>query len=829
MALDLSKVKARPRAATSLDPEEIFRRLPKKDSSINDLWLGQGDALRAWHKARDKADVAINLNTGAGKTLIGLLIAQSLTNELRGGVAYLCSSIQLVEQTVAKAGTYGIETSQLIKGELTGNAYSSGAGPLITTYQAATHGFSRFRANPPSALILDDAHAADHIIRDQFSVSVERKSAQDVFEAVCHLARPYFESVNKAITFSEIIEGYGDSILLAPSDFARNEAARISRMFLEHGIIEELLSVKFAWEHIKANVQDCAFIFTPRRLTITPPFIPAKAIPAFAHSQRRVYLSATMLAEEAFIRCFGTKVDEVIAPNTPAGECERAILIPQCSRVRYEDIDVAKEVVKNAKTLIVCPSFARAKEKWAEVAEPVASDGLTDVIQNFKSSSAPAKLLLAARYDGVDFPGDACRVMVIDDLPSGISPLERYQYETLRMNNVLRGAIATRVTQAFGRISRGMGDYGVVILTGRRLVDWILVPVNQELLPEFIQKQLSLGVQVSNECSEVTDFVDVRTRCLSRDNEWLITYQSFMDDADSVPAVSSREHAVAAAGAEVKAAMAMWRNDHKGAATALVKVLDSAFSLSPSLGGWYCFWIAHSLHRVGEHDVAREYEERGIGSNFEIPFRRDVVSKGASISPQLSSFCGLFRSVSSSALSFAIDIDGVISELTLRASVTRVEEAMRKLGLALGLNSSRPDNDEGTGPDVCWSLADGAVFVADLKTDKRVDGEYHKKETAQLTDHENWARGRFPEREIVTALIGPRLPVSKQANPSPSHLLLELEPVIGIARSLREVIRSLEDNATPIEIEVLAGKALDAADLRFDILLRQLPFSPLIY
>lgn len=827
MALDLSKVKARPRAATSLDPEEIFRRLPKKDSSINDLWLGQGDALRAWHKTRDKADVAINLNTGAGKTLIGLLIAQSLTNEFRGGVVYLCSSIQLVEQTVAKASAYGIETSQLIKGELTGNAYSTGAGPLITTYQTATNGLSRFRANPPQALILDDAHAADHIIRDQFSVNIDRQSAPDVFEAVCHLAQPYFESVNKAITFAEIIGGYGDSILLAPSDFGRNEAARISRMFLERGIIEELMSVKFAWEHIKANVQDCAFIFTPLRLTITPPFVPAKTIPAFSYSQRRVYLSATMLAEEAFVRCFGAKLDEVIAPNTPAGECERSILIPQCSRVRYEDVDVAKNVIKDAKALVVCPSFARARDKWADFAEPVASDGLTEVIQNFKSTSAPAKLLLAARYDGVDFPGDACRVMVIDDLPSGISPLERYQYEALRMSNVLRGAIATRVTQAFGRISRGMGDYGVVILTGRRLVDWILVPVNQELLPEFIQKQLSLGVQVSNECSEAADFVDMRARCLSRDEEWLITYQSFMDDADSVPAVSSREHAVAVASAEVKAAMAMWRNDHKGAAAALVKVLDQAFSMSPSLGGWYCFWIAHALHRVGEHDAAREYEERGIGSNFEIPFRRDVVFGGASISPQLSSFCGLFRSTSSSALSFAIDIDGVISELTLRASVTRVEEAMRKLGLALGLNSSRPDHDEGTGPDVCWNLVDGTVLIADLKTEKKLDGEYHKKETAQLTDHENWALGRFPGRHVIAAIIGPNLPVSKQANPSPSHLLLELQPVIGIAQSLREVIRSLEANATPIEIESLAEKSFDAAGLRFDALLGRLPFSPL--
>lgn len=54
------------------------------DTNINDLWLGQGDALREWNEHRHKNDIAIVLNTGAGKTLIGLLIAQSLVNETKG-------------------------------------------------------------------------------------------------------------------------------------------------------------------------------------------------------------------------------------------------------------------------------------------------------------------------------------------------------------------------------------------------------------------------------------------------------------------------------------------------------------------------------------------------------------------------------------------------------------------------------------------------------------------------------------------------------------------------------------------------------------------------
>ena len=60
------------------DPIQLFQNLKIKDSAINDLWLAQGDALREWNNKRMSEDIAIALNTGAGKTLVGLIISQSM-------------------------------------------------------------------------------------------------------------------------------------------------------------------------------------------------------------------------------------------------------------------------------------------------------------------------------------------------------------------------------------------------------------------------------------------------------------------------------------------------------------------------------------------------------------------------------------------------------------------------------------------------------------------------------------------------------------------------------------------------------------------------------
>jgi replicative superfamily II helicase len=103
MAFNFGSIKPPATNIGPVDPIHIFRGLRVRDAAINDLWLGQADALQPWHEHRALKDVAIGLNTGAGKTLVGLLIAQSLVNETRGKILYACNSIQLVEQTRDKA------------------------------------------------------------------------------------------------------------------------------------------------------------------------------------------------------------------------------------------------------------------------------------------------------------------------------------------------------------------------------------------------------------------------------------------------------------------------------------------------------------------------------------------------------------------------------------------------------------------------------------------------------------------------------------------------------------------------------------------------------
>lgn len=87
-------------AAKPVDPLKVFKQSTLR-GSIENIWEPQAEALRGWHAHRDKPDVVVEMNTGGGKTLVGLLMARSLVNVTNERVLYVVANNQLVESPVS--------------------------------------------------------------------------------------------------------------------------------------------------------------------------------------------------------------------------------------------------------------------------------------------------------------------------------------------------------------------------------------------------------------------------------------------------------------------------------------------------------------------------------------------------------------------------------------------------------------------------------------------------------------------------------------------------------------------------------------------------------
>ena len=73
-------------------PEELFRSLSPSDPSLRHLWAHQADLLREYASASSEHDIALELPTGAGKTLVGLLIAEYRRRTATSQVSCVISS-----------------------------------------------------------------------------------------------------------------------------------------------------------------------------------------------------------------------------------------------------------------------------------------------------------------------------------------------------------------------------------------------------------------------------------------------------------------------------------------------------------------------------------------------------------------------------------------------------------------------------------------------------------------------------------------------------------------------------------------------------------------
>ena len=105
-------------AVVPASPELLYPMLSHGADAPRELWSRQADVLRAYDKLKDSsgqfpADIAIELPTGAGKTLVGGLIAEWRRRRYQEPVAYVAPTRQLAQQAAVQARLYGIPAVDL--------------------------------------------------------------------------------------------------------------------------------------------------------------------------------------------------------------------------------------------------------------------------------------------------------------------------------------------------------------------------------------------------------------------------------------------------------------------------------------------------------------------------------------------------------------------------------------------------------------------------------------------------------------------------------------------------------------------------------------------
>jgi len=600
--MDLSKlpIKATKRVRTT-DPQEIFNSLTLR-GTVENLWQPQGEALKDWHMRRDEQDIVVEMTTGGGKTLVGLLIAQSIVNQTQGKTLIVCSTNQLVEQTASRAAECGIRVATYMKTTWTEKSvYDSCVGACITNYAALFNGKSVFRNEEIKGLIFDDAHVASNAIRGQFTLKISQTDA--AFGKLSNLFRGHFARNSQSQQFEEALQGHALALLFVPTFEVRRNVGLISKILLDNGVATSTTTL-FSWAHLKDKLNVCTVLISGLGIEISPPVLPTFATAYFGAGLKRVYLTATLPSAVEFIRTFGITNPRRVTPGGKSGEAQRQfVFVP--GETDEEQRENALNLTKKLKACIISPS-TRAADEWpAEIPRFDGNQG-QQAIDAFRNSPAPSKLIMVARYDGVDLPGDSCRVLMLDGIPTGSSLLERFMDQGLKIEKLRASHTATRVVQAIGRIFRSNTDHGVVLVCGTDLQAWLKDPNNQKFMPKLLQQQILLGLELRRMVDKKkATYDELIEGVLKGRKDWDDLYNGVVAEFETNNLADEPQWFVETIAKEREAYQKLWMANGSLANAKYSAVASEAEANGePRLASWFRHWQGMSLLLAGQEDGA---------------------------------------------------------------------------------------------------------------------------------------------------------------------------------------------------------------------------------
>ncbi|MFL5309717.1 MAG: DEAD/DEAH box helicase family protein, partial [Myxococcales bacterium] len=434
--VDFGKHVGKQKNKRPLDPVEIYDGLDRA-SDTGPLRPIQQAVLTTWHTARrDERDLIIKLHTGQGKTLIGFLVLQSKLNEGTGPALYVCPNNFLVAQTAAEAEKFGIPVVVATGGEDLPNEFFNSQAILITSVQMLINGLTKFKLGAKSvkvgALVMDDAHACIDAIQSQTSISISHGTQP--YADLLHLFGDELQRQGGG-TFADLRRNVYSALLPVPYWAWIDKTNEVAEILSRNTDRNE---IKFPWPLLRDVLPECQCIFSGTSVEIHPYVAPLDAIGSYTKANHRYFMSATVTEDSFLVRGLGIAPEVIRRPLVFEKEKwsgEKMILIPSLI-----DSSLSREVLvemfgkpSDARTygiVALTPSREGSKD-WEKYGATVANKDpkkpdIDQCVAALRDGAFEKTLVMHSRYDGIDLPDAACRVLVFDSKPFSESLLDRY-------------------------------------------------------------------------------------------------------------------------------------------------------------------------------------------------------------------------------------------------------------------------------------------------------------------------------------------------------------------------------------------------------------------
>lgn len=762
-----------------VNPIEIYDSLDRR-SETGPLRPIQKEVLEEWwaHRKADKDNI-LKLHTGQGKTLIGLLILQSKLNEKKGPCLYVCPNKYLVRQTCQQAERFGIGYSVIGKDNLLPDEFVNSENILITHVQKVFNGKSIFgfggRYTKVNTIVLDDSHACIDSISESFKIKVDK--GDNLYKKLLQLFENDLKEQGEG-SFIEIKDGSYHTFLPVPYWSWQDKKSEVLEILSEY--LDDP-KVMFTWPVIKDNIENCQCFFSGKELEISTFINPIDDFGTFSKAEHRLFMSATSQNDSSFIKVLGLSASAVKKPLTAKNEKwsgEKMILIPSMIHEelnRESIIHKFAELTPNLKPGIVfiTSSFNKAKLYKNLNYTVVKSDSIFEEVNQLKSGKTDQGIVIVNRYDGVDLPDDACRILILDSCPFAESLTERYEEDCRYSSDIINTKIAQKIEQGLGRSVRGEKDYSVILLIGDDLVKFVKSVYYNKYYSDQTIKQIEIGreiVKISREEDIIKgeDYFkivrDLVKQCLERDEGWKEFYKEMMDSIEdnedsniSIPDVLESER---------KAEESLLINEPENAIDHIQKIIDKYYSKDSEERGWYLQTLARYKYRISKSDSIKT-QQSAFKCNKQLlkPQEGIIYKKLDYINENRVRRIKDWVDSHDNYEEMMIELNSIKSDLSFGQPSEKFERALKNLGYAIGFLSERPDKNIKKGPDNLWCVGNNQYFIFECKSEVEDSRkEITKTEIGQMNNHCAWFKKQYPTSPVKRIIVIPTKKASNQGD-----------------------------------------------------------------
>lgn len=747
-----------------IHPCEIYETLDR-ESDKGPLRDVQKTILNDWFENfKEKRDVILKLHTGQGKTLIGLLLLQSMSNQNKGPSLYLCPTKHLVEQTAQQADSFGIKYV-LAERDLP-DAFIEGKSILITTASKLFNGLTKFglgiRSVDVSTIVMDDAHLSIEYIK--YACKIKLLSDGQAYKDILELFGPELEKQG-AGSYIDIKNRDPNVIMAVPYWDWQDKQSEVLGILSRHRGLNE---IKFAWPIIKDDIKNCNCIISGSGLEITPYITPLDLFGSYYKAQHRVFMSATVNDDSFFINGLGLDAETIENPLALKDEKwsgEKMILIPSLIDDSLNNTKVVELFAKSVKdrkfgVVALVPSEIEAKEEWEKYGSTVASGGnIVDEIGKLKNKDCERTLVIVNRYDGIDLPDHACRILVFSSKPHGGTLEERYLESCRSNSDIITMKLAQIVEQGLGRSVRGEKDYCILIITGTQLVRLIKGRDYKRFFSNQTKQQIDIGLQIAELAKEgikkgekpITALIGLINKQLDRDEGWKEFYTEQMDKFTET---NDKEKILSFFQAEKQANVKYQEDDYTGACLIIQKLIDEHV-FDDEEKGWYIqemaryiFPISHS--RSNEYQIAAHKKNKYLFKPKEGMQIRNISTVSVKRIDRIIDWIKTREDFEQ----LKIEVDSILGLLRFGVISDRFVKALDDLSRALGFIGQRPDKEWNEGPDNLWKMKDNQYLLVECKNEVIATRKtIYKKETGQMDNAISWFDKNYGEVPVKRIMI----------------------------------------------------------------------------